>query len=84
MKSQDAYNAWKDRRNRVEVGQDFTEKVMNQIHQYEQKKTIPSLRVQRLVELISIHPLAKVGVAAAGAVVGAIRIALVFYAFLGC
>lgn len=82
MKSKDIYNAWKDQRNQIEVGKNFTEEVMNQVYQYEQNKSRPSFDVMRLVDLISAHPLAKVGLVAVGIAAGVVRVGLILYVYL--
>ena len=83
MKNEQLYDDWKKQRSHVEVGQNFTVKVMNQVHQYEQKKKKPLLYMQRFMETIYAHPLAKAGMVAAGVVTGFIRIAFTVYMFLG-
>lgn len=83
MKSEKIINSWKDQRNQIEVGENFTDKVMNQVYQYEQKKKKPLLDMQRFVDVIYAHPLAKVGMVAAGVVAGFIRMAFTVYMFLG-
>jgi hypothetical protein len=38
MNNEDIYNAWKKKKRQVEISEDFTDSVMNQIRQYEQNK----------------------------------------------
>ena len=83
MKNEQFYDDWKRQRSQVEVGDDLTEKVMKQVYQYEQKKKKPLLYMQRFVETIYDHPLAKAGMVVAGMVAGFIRIAFTVYVFLG-
>lgn len=83
MKSKELYDNWKKQRSQIEVGQNFTEKVMSQVYQYEQTKPKPLFDMQRLFEFISAHPLAKAGLIVAGAVAGFIRMAFTIYVFLG-
>jgi hypothetical protein len=82
MKSEKFYDDWKKQRSQIGVGQNFTEKVMNQVYQYEQKKRKPLFDVQRLVEFISAHPLAKAGLITSGTVVGFIRVVFIIHILL--
>ena len=83
MKSEQLYDDWKKQRSQIEIGHDFTEKVMKQVYEYEQKKAKPLFDVQWLVEFISAHPLAKTVMVAAGVIAGFIRMAFTVYMFLG-
>ncbi|MHC4691180.1 MAG: hypothetical protein ACYS67_00465 [Planctomycetota bacterium] len=74
MKTEEIYNAWKEQKSQIEVGKGFSDKVMTQICQYEQKKHKSLFDMQSLVELISAHMLAKAGLILAGGVVGFIRV----------
>lgn len=74
MKSEEIYNIWKKRKSQIEVSNAFSGKVMNQIYQYEQAKRRPLFDMQRLVDIISAHTLAKVGLVAAGAAMGLVRV----------
>lgn len=82
MKSEEVYNSWKEEKSQVDIRENFTDEVMNQIYQYERDKRKPLFDAQRLVELISAHPLAKVGLVAAGAVAGVVRVVVILYAYL--
>jgi len=83
MKRQEIYNAWKERKSQIEIAENFTDEVMNQVSQHAQKKRKPMFDMQQLAELISAHPLAKAGLVAAGAVAGFVRVAFVVCVFLG-
>ena len=82
MKSEKIYDDWKKQRSHVEVRQNFTERAMNQIYQYEQNKRKPLFDMQRLVEFVSVHPLAKAGLIAVGAVTGFVRVAFMIHVLL--
>ena len=82
MNKNELYNAWKDRRSQIEIRKDFSEKAMNQIYQYEQKRDRSSFGSMRLVDLISAHPLAKVALIVSGALAGLIRLAIMIVAIL--
>jgi len=74
MKSEEIYNAWKEQKSQIEVSSAFSGRVMNQIYQYEQAKRKPLFDMQRLVDIISAHTLAKAGLVAAGAAMGLVRL----------
>lgn len=74
MKNEEIINAWKDHKSQIEIGETFTENVMNQVYQYEQKKRKPFFDIQPLIEFISAHPLAQASLIATGAVAGVVRI----------
>lgn len=84
MKSEEIYNAWKERKSQIDLGENIKGEVMNRIYRYEHDKGKSLLDVQRLIELISEHRFAKAAVVTAGAVVGFVRIFFVVYAFLAC
>ena len=84
MKSQNIYNAWKEQKDQFEASPDFPDKVMNQIHNHEQTKRKPLLDLQRLIEAVSIRPLAKTAMIIAGAIAGIVRTGFMLYALLGC
>jgi len=83
MKNEEIINSWKNQRNQIEVGQNFTEEVMVQIHHYEQKKRKPLFDAQRFVELISVHPLIKTGMVLASVVIGFVRVVLMLGVIFG-
>ncbi|GAG26805.1 unnamed protein product [marine sediment metagenome] len=78
MKTEEIYNTWKEQKSQIEVGKGFSDKVMSQIHQYEQNKRKSLFDVQSLIELMSAHTLAKAGLILTGGVVGFIRVVLMF------
>ena len=73
MKSEKLYDNWKRQRSQVEVGDNFTEKAISRIYQYEQKKRKMFFDMQQLIEFISVHPLAKAALIATGAIAGFVR-----------
>ena len=84
MKSEEIYNAWKERKSQIDIRENFSDGLMNRIYRYEQKKRKPLFDGRRLIELISAHRFVKAGVVTAGAVTGLVRIMFVVYAFLAC
>lgn len=77
MNNEDIYNAWKEKKRKVETRENFTNEVMTQIRQYEQNKRKSLFNVQSLIELMSAHTLTKAGLILTGGVVGFIRVVLV-------
>jgi len=84
MKRQEIYNAWKETKRQIDISEDFSRQMLNQIYRYEREKRKSLFDGHRLIELISAHRLAKAGLVTAGAVTGFVRIMFVVYAFLGC
>ena len=78
MKTEETYNAWKEKKRQVEIRENFTDEVMTQICQYEQNKRKSLFHVQSLIELMSAHTLPKAGLILTGGVVGFIRVVLMF------
>lgn len=80
MRSNKVYESWKQKKCQVEVSQNFTDGVMDEIYQLEQNRNITQLEMNRLIELISFHPLAKTGLVAAGAIIGIVRVIIMVLA----
>ena len=84
MKSEEIYNAWKERKSQIDIRENFADELMKRIYQYESEERKPVFDGHRLIELISAHRFVKAGVVTAGAVTGFVRIMFVVYAFLAC
>jgi hypothetical protein len=84
MKSEEIYNAWKERKSQIDIRENFSDELMNQIYRYESEKRKPLFNGHRLIELISTRPLGKAAVVTAGAAIGLVRVMIVIYAFLAC
>jgi len=82
MKKHEVYESWKKDKRQIEVSQNFTNQVMNKVYQCEQSRKKPLLTIERLIELISFHPLVKIGLVFAGAVVGIVRVIIMILAVL--
>ncbi len=82
MKSEEVYDTWKEEKSQIDIRENFTDEVMNQVYQYAQKKRKPIFDMRQLVELISAHPLAKVGLVVIGALTGLARVAFVIHVLL--
>ena len=84
MKSEEIYNGWIEHKSQIDLRENFSDEVMNNIYRYERDKRRPLFDVQRLIELISAHRFVKAGVVTAGVVTGLVRIIFVVYTFLAC
>jgi len=82
MKDHEVYESWKQTKSQIDVSQNFTGRVMNQVYKLEQSRKSPLLKMERLIELISFHPLAKTGLVALGAITGIIRLIIMIHAIL--
>jgi len=82
MKDHEVYESWRQEKRQIDVSRNFTERVMNEVHQCEQSRKIPLIKMERLIDLISFHPLAKTGLVAAGAVTGIVRLIIMINAIL--
>jgi hypothetical protein len=82
MKGHEVYKSWRQKKSQIEVSQNFTDQVMNQVCQCEQSRNVPLLKIDRLIELISLHPLAKTGLVVVGAVMGIVRLLIMIHAIL--
>lgn len=83
MKESKAYESWRQDRRQIEVSQNFTGQVMNKVYQLEQNRQSSPLNIEGLIELISFHPLAKVGLVAIGAVMGIVRLIIMIQTIFG-
>lgn len=82
MRSEEVYKAWKEEKHQIEISKSFADEVMNQVYQYEQEKSGPMFSLRRLVDFISVHPLAQAALVMAGAVTGFIRLVLMILMIL--
>jgi hypothetical protein len=82
MKENEVYEFWRQEKRQIEVSQNFTDQVMNKVYQREQSRKKQLFTIERLIELISFHPLAKTGLIAVGAVVGIIRVIIMILSVL--
>ena len=82
MNDHEVYESWKQSKQQIEVSQNFTGEVMNQIKAWERDRYFRWLNTARFVELISFHPLAKTALVAAGAVTGIARLLIMIHAIL--
>jgi uncharacterized protein (DUF488 family) len=83
MKDNEVYESWRQEKRQIDPSQNFTNRVMDQVYQWEQSRKSPRFTIERLIELISFHPLAKIGLVAIGAVVGVVRLIIMIQTILG-
>ena len=83
MKSEKFYDDWMKQRNQIEIGENFTQDVMGQIYQYEQRRKRPLFNMEWFFEFVSANSLAKLGLVTAGVIAGLIRMAFTAYVSLG-
>jgi hypothetical protein len=82
MKDHKVYESWKQEKRQIDVSQNFTGEVMDQINAWEQGRNYRRFDVARFIELISFYPLAKTGLVAVGAVTGIVRLIIMIQAIL--
>ena len=76
MKNEELYKAWKENKSRIDISEDFFEKVMHRVNIYEKDRRKPLFDISRLIELISASTMAKATMIAGGAIVGFVRVAI--------
>ena len=82
MKENEVYESWRQKKRQIDVSQNFTDRVMNKVYQWDKSRNVYQLTIERLIELISFHPLAKTGLVAAGAATGIVRLIIMIQAIL--
>ena len=82
MKDNEVYESWKQEKRQIDISQNFTGEVMDQINAWEQSRNFRRFNVARFVELISFHPLAKTGLVAVGAATGIVRLIIMIHTIL--
>ena len=82
MKENEVYESWRQEKRQIDVSQSFTDQTMNEVYQWQQSRNVYLFKMDRLVELISFHPLAKIGLVSAGAVTGIVRLIIMINTIL--
>lgn len=82
MKDNKVYESWMQEKQQIDISEDFTDRVMNEVFQWEQNRKSLRFNVERLIEMISFHPLAQIGLVAAGAVTGIVRLIIMIHTIL--
>jgi hypothetical protein len=78
-----AYERWKARRAAIDCPHDFAEQVMRKVYRDIGTQAESPLRCAAMLARISRHPLARVGLVAAGGVLGFLRLAAMTQFLLG-
>jgi len=83
MKSEEIIENWKNQKSLIKPENRFTEKVMNQVCRYKQKKLRPLLAIMRWFSKLTFeNPLVKFIFVASSVLLGLVRIAFVICMFL--
>jgi len=82
MKENDVYESWKREKRQIDVSQNFTDRVMSRVYQCEQSKEKSLFTIEKIIELISLNPMAKTGLVVVGAATGIVRIIIMIQAIL--
>ena len=82
MKDNEVYESWRQEKCQIDVSQNFADHVMNQVYQLEQSRKSSRFTIERVIELISFHPLVKMGLVAVGAVTGIVRLIIMINTIL--
>jgi hypothetical protein len=82
MKENEVYESWRQKKRQIDVSQNFTDRVMKRVYQWEQSKKKLPFTMEKLIELISLNPFAKTGLVVVGAVIGIVRIVIMIHAIL--
>ncbi|NIA32095.1 MAG: hypothetical protein GWP06_19570 [Actinobacteria bacterium] len=77
MDTEKIYNLWKSKKSYLKTNQNFSNTIIKRINQYEQKKRKPFFDMYKIIDFISIQPLAQVALFAAGAIAGFVRLIFV-------
>ncbi|UCC97786.1 MAG: hypothetical protein JSW66_18320 [Phycisphaerales bacterium] len=82
MKPQQVYDRWKRQKREIDVKPGFADEAMNRIHTWERERRSRVLSIERLVELVSLHPAVKTAFVAAGAMTGVVRLIIMVIVIL--
>ncbi len=82
MKPDGIYDCWRQKKRHVDVRADFCDRVMDRIHALEREGATRLFGIDRLAALVSLHPMARAALVAAGAFAGVVRLALMINVIL--
>ena len=82
MKPREIYDSWRQQKQQIHVDPAFADRVMSRIRAWDREEQSPPFGVERLVELISLHPLVRAAFVVAGAAAGFARIVVMIVAIL--
>jgi hypothetical protein len=76
MKPDEIYDSWRQNKRHIDVRMDFCDQVMSRIRAVERERAARVFGVEKLAALVSLHPMARAALVAAGAFAGVLRLAL--------
>lgn len=82
MKPDEIYDSWRQKKRHVDVRADFCDQVMNRICALERERAIRLFGIEKLATLVSLHPMARAALVAAGAFAGFVRLGLMINVIL--
>jgi hypothetical protein len=82
MKPHQLYDSWRQQKRQIDVDPAFADQVMARVHAWELQRRLPAFGIERLVELISPHPVVRAAFVAAGAAAGFARIVMMIIVIL--
>ena len=74
MDTEKIYDLWNDKKSQLKVNEDFSDMIMKRINRYEQKKRKPLFDMYKIIDFVSIQPLAQAVLFVAGAIAGFVRL----------
>lgn len=82
MKTEQLYEDWKKQKSQIKAKDNFPEKVMRQVYQYEQTKPKPLFNRDKLVVFLCRNSFAKAGLCLMGTIFGLVRVMLIMSSYL--
>ena len=73
MDTEKIYDLWKNKKSHPEIDHDFSDTIMERVNLYEQKKRTPFFDMYKIIDFISIRPLAQAALFTIGAITGFVR-----------
>ena len=82
MNNDDILQFWQKRKSQLKISPGFSDRVMNQVFEYERRRSKAAFDVYRLIEFVSSNPAATAAAVALGALAGITRLVIVILSFL--
>jgi len=82
MKPREIYDSWRQQKRQIDVDPAFADQVMTRIRAWDRQRRLPAFGVEKLVELISLHPVVRTALVATGAAAGFARIVVMIVVIL--
>ena len=83
MNRQEIYDSWKNQRSQMDIRNDFSENLMDQVYKYEQKRNKPVFDYQRFIKIVSYQLSVRTAILVVGAAMGLVRFLFLCAAVLG-